>query len=187
MAPKLVPVTSGAFRAVPTGTDVVSPVERLDGHVRLEGAGKGARIYVDLFQSDMEDAEEAHVSSESFPATKEGARAATDYLRARRFHVEVLPPLTLKDIRERQKKALALRSLIAYSGGVTPYEFSAEIGPDDKFRIRGAASYAEQLTNMVAATRDQIFGLGYEPDGTVQVTDRFSIAEQTYRPTGTGG
>ena len=48
-----------------------------DGHVRLEGD----EIMVDIFDSSIKDANDAHVESQAFPYTPAGAREATRFLK----------------------------------------------------------------------------------------------------------
>jgi hypothetical protein len=77
---------------VPTrgGRDLQSKDGKIDGHIRIESyKGVGTKIYVDLFVSAVKDPDEAHVTSESFPWTDEGAKEVTKFLRENGFQVAV--------------------------------------------------------------------------------------------------
>ena len=60
-------------------------------HIRIERCKEsGTNIYVDLFASKVKDADEAHITSESFPWTDEGASEATKFLQENGFRVVVM-------------------------------------------------------------------------------------------------
>ncbi len=78
---------------VPTrrGTDLENQNKTVDGHVRIEDyAGLGTSIYVDLFVSKVSNADEAHITSESFPWSDAGAIEATKFLQENGFRVVVV-------------------------------------------------------------------------------------------------
>ena len=78
---------------VPTraGTDLENGDKTIDGHIRIERYKDiGTNIYVDLFASKMKNADEAHITSESFPWSDEGAGEATKFLQENGFRVVVL-------------------------------------------------------------------------------------------------
>ena len=77
---------------VPTrrGTDLHSQDERMDGHIRIETYKEnGTSIFVDLFLSKIQQADRAHITSESFPWTSDGANEATRFLQENGFRVVV--------------------------------------------------------------------------------------------------
>ena len=62
-----------------------------DGHIRIETYKRiGTNIYVDLFDSAIKDPDEAHIGSESFPWTDEGADETTRFLQEHGFRVAVM-------------------------------------------------------------------------------------------------
>ena len=62
-----------------------------DGHIRIEAYKQiGTDIYVDLFDSAMKDPNEAHLTSESYPWTDEGADEATRFLQKHGFRIVVM-------------------------------------------------------------------------------------------------
>ena len=70
------------------GKDIQDKDGAIDGHVRVETYnGIGTRIYVDLFDSEEEDANKAHITSESFAYSDDGADDATKFLRENGFKV----------------------------------------------------------------------------------------------------
>lgn len=77
---------------IPTraGQDLDSVNGKLDGHIRIETYRElGTRIYVDLFDSSVRDANSAHIDSLLFPWTDEGADEATRFLQSRGFRVAI--------------------------------------------------------------------------------------------------
>jgi hypothetical protein len=84
----------GGFDVViPTrkGRDLRSDDQQIDGHIRIESYKQvGTNIYVDLFVSKVKEADEAHITSESFPWSDEGANEATKFLQESGFHVVVM-------------------------------------------------------------------------------------------------
>jgi len=75
---------------IPTvrGTDLFSEDGRLDGHVRIETYKQvGTRIFVDLFDSSIKDADEAHLLSDFFQLNEDGALQATSFLKRFGFNV----------------------------------------------------------------------------------------------------
>lgn len=78
---------------VPTraGRDLDSRDGKKDGHIRIETyKGVGTRIYVDLFDSSVKDADRAHLKSADFEWTDEGANEATQFLQKNGFQVVVM-------------------------------------------------------------------------------------------------
>jgi len=74
-----------------TGTDLQNNDKTIDGHIRIETYKQlGTSIYVDLFVSAMRDADEAHITSESFLHSIEGADEATKFLQENGFQVAVM-------------------------------------------------------------------------------------------------
>ena len=70
------------------GQDLRDKEGAIDGHVRIETyKGIGTRIYVDLFDSKEKDANEAHITSESFAHSDKGANEATKFLQENGFMV----------------------------------------------------------------------------------------------------
>lgn len=78
----------------PEGTDVESENKDYDAHVRIETLpGNGTRvIMVDVFNSNVEDPNKAHIGSTHFPFSQEGAQLATDFLKGAGFDVKLLLP-----------------------------------------------------------------------------------------------
>ena len=73
------------------GKDLRDKDNTLDGHIRIETwKGHGTQIYVDLFDSSVDDANEAYIASESFPKSIEGANEATKYLANNGFQIVVV-------------------------------------------------------------------------------------------------
>jgi hypothetical protein len=73
------------------GRDLDSSDHRHDAHIRLErfeGDRKDV-ITVDVFDSSVKDAKKAHVESEAFPVTKQGAADASDFLLGYGFEAKV--------------------------------------------------------------------------------------------------
>ena len=87
-------MSKGDFKVVvPTraGTDLENSDKTVDGHIRIEKyKGVGTNIFVDLFASKVKDADEAHITSEEFPWSDEGAAEATKFLQENGFRVAVL-------------------------------------------------------------------------------------------------
>lgn len=74
------------------GQDLRDENGATDGHIRVETyKGIGTRIYVDFFDSNEKDADKAHITSESFAHSEEGAKEATEFLQENGFRVKVLP------------------------------------------------------------------------------------------------
>jgi len=65
------------------GRDFKGP--NTDVHVRREGS----EIMVDVFDSTIKDADEAHLSSESFPANAQGAKEASEFLKGEGIEEEL--------------------------------------------------------------------------------------------------
>jgi phosphoserine phosphatase len=62
----------------------------IDGQIRIEKYKDIAtKIYADLFASKVKDADEAHITSESFPWS-DGAGEATKFLQENGFRVVVM-------------------------------------------------------------------------------------------------
>jgi hypothetical protein len=71
-----------------TGRDLRDKNGATDGYIRVETyEGIGTRIYVDLFDSKEKDADKAHITSESFAHSAEGADEATTFLHENGFKV----------------------------------------------------------------------------------------------------
>ena len=83
------PPTETSRTVVPTveGEDLENVIRTRDAHVQLEDD----EISVDVFDSMVDDPGTAHVDSDSFPNTREGAEGATEYLRSFFFDVRVVP------------------------------------------------------------------------------------------------
>ena len=83
-------------RVTPTtrGRDLESTDKKHDAHIRLEKYRSDRRpsIYVDIFDSSIKSATKAHVESEFFPLTKQGAADASDFLLGYGFDVTVVVP-----------------------------------------------------------------------------------------------
>jgi hypothetical protein len=80
-------------KIIPTrfGTDIENQDGTLDAHIRIETyRGVGTNLFVDLFDSSIRDASEAHLKSEVFPWTDEGADRATRFLQRHGFRVVVM-------------------------------------------------------------------------------------------------
>jgi len=78
---------------IPTrgGKDLTNEDGTVDGHIRIERYKQvGTNIYVDLFASKVKDADEAHITSEAFSWTDEGANEATKFLQENGFQVVVM-------------------------------------------------------------------------------------------------
>jgi hypothetical protein len=73
------------------GVDIEDREGTLDGHIRIETYKEvGTNIFVDLFDSAVKDANKAHLKSEVFPWTDEGADKATRFLQKHGFPVVVM-------------------------------------------------------------------------------------------------
>lgn len=73
------------------GTDLHNRDKTIDGHIRIERYMEtGTNIYVDLFLSKIDRAEDAHLASESFPWNSDGAGEATRFLQENGFRVVVM-------------------------------------------------------------------------------------------------
>lgn len=73
------------------GTDSENATKTMDAHVRVETYKQvGTNVYVDIFNSAIEDPNEAHLISELFHWTDEGAEEATRFLQKRGFRVAVM-------------------------------------------------------------------------------------------------
>jgi hypothetical protein len=71
-----------------TGRDLHDKDGATEGHIRVETyEGIGTRIYVDLFDSEEKDVDKAHITSESFAHSAEGADEATRFLQENGFKV----------------------------------------------------------------------------------------------------
>lgn len=72
------------------GTDLHNRDKTIDGHIRIETYKEtGTNIYVDLFLSKIQRASDAHITSESFPWTSDGANEATRFLQENGFRLVV--------------------------------------------------------------------------------------------------
>lgn len=84
----------GDFKViVPTraGKDLENNDKTIDGHIRIEKfKGAGTSIFVDLFASKVKEANEAHITSEEFAWSDEGAGEATKFLQENGFRVVVM-------------------------------------------------------------------------------------------------
>lgn len=76
-----------SLRPTPRGTDLTSIDLAHDAHVRIETVAGSRLLMVDIFRSTVEDADEAHVASETFPPSPRGHRDASSFLREFRFEV----------------------------------------------------------------------------------------------------
>ena len=62
-----------------------------DAHIRIETYKQlGTNVYVDIFDSAIEDANEAHLTSQVFQWNDEGADLATRFLQKHGFRVAIL-------------------------------------------------------------------------------------------------
>ena len=78
---------------IPTraGRDLYSTDGTNDAHIRIERYKEfGTDIYVDLFDSSVANASEAHIRSESFQYGASGAKEATEFLQENGFRVAVM-------------------------------------------------------------------------------------------------
>ena len=78
---------------VPTrgGKDLENMDKTKDAHIRIETYKEvGTNVYVDLFDSAVEDPNGAHITSEIFPWTDDGADLATRFLQKHSFRVSVM-------------------------------------------------------------------------------------------------
>ncbi len=78
---------------IPTraGRDLHNEDKTLDAHVRVESYRQvGTAIYIDLFDSGIADANEAHILSESFPYDDSGADEASKLLKDDGFRVMLI-------------------------------------------------------------------------------------------------
>ena len=68
---------------IPTsaGIDLFSIDRKYDAHIRVEKFQGEKQITVDVFDSMEKNADAAHIDSQEFPYTQEGAAEAEDYLR----------------------------------------------------------------------------------------------------------
>ncbi len=73
------------------GTDLHNRDKTIDGHIRIETYKQvGTQIFVDLFASRVKNADEAHITSEAFPWSDEGASEATKFLQENGFRIVVM-------------------------------------------------------------------------------------------------
>lgn len=78
---------------VPTraGKDLENMDNTKDTHIRIETYKEvGTNVYVDLFDSAIEDPDDAHITTEMFPWSDEGADLATRFLQNHGFRVVVM-------------------------------------------------------------------------------------------------
>jgi hypothetical protein len=78
---------------VPTrvGKDLESEDGKKDAHIRIETYKQvGTNIFVDVFDSAIEDANKAHLISQAFQWNNEGGDEATRFLQKQGFRVVVL-------------------------------------------------------------------------------------------------
>lgn len=83
----------GAQVVVPTraGRDLESEDGKKDAHIRIETYEQmGTNIFVDIFDSAIEDANRAHLISQVFHWNNEGADEATRFLQMHGFRAVVL-------------------------------------------------------------------------------------------------
>jgi len=80
-----VALVRGIVRPTAEGTDVQGT--RYDAHVRLEDPDT---ISIDVFDARVDDPNEAHVESQTFPASEDGKSALSDYLSDLGIEVRVL-------------------------------------------------------------------------------------------------
>jgi hypothetical protein len=81
------------FVVIPSraGKDLHNSKGTEDAYIRIESYDHfGTAIYVDRFDSDVEDADKAHIASESFPHSDAGAEEATHSLQTHGFRVAVM-------------------------------------------------------------------------------------------------
>ncbi|MDG6906766.1 MAG: hypothetical protein JRN20_13380 [Nitrososphaerota archaeon] len=94
MTPEMSSTQNNRFQIViPTGkgTDLVNVEGTEDAHVRIESHRQiGTNIYVDVFDSMMEDLAETNLVSQTFPCSDGGADEATRFLQGHRFRVAVM-------------------------------------------------------------------------------------------------
>ena len=87
-------VRAGDFQTIiptRTGRDLTNMDETEDAHIRIETyKAIGTRIYVDVFDSSVQDPSAAHIVSEMFPWSDEGADEATQFLQKHKFRVAVV-------------------------------------------------------------------------------------------------
>ena len=77
---------------IPTrvGKDLDNQDRTIDSHIRIETYKHNeTNIYVDIFDSCIEDASQAYLTSETFPYTKSGSNEASKYLQNIGFRVQV--------------------------------------------------------------------------------------------------
>jgi hypothetical protein len=78
---------------IPTryGKDLQNAVQAKDAHVRIETYRQiGTNLFIDVFDSAIEDPNEAHLVSEAFPWSDQGADEATRFLQEHGFHVALM-------------------------------------------------------------------------------------------------
>ncbi|MDV3278027.1 MAG: hypothetical protein LYZ69_06110 [Nitrososphaerales archaeon] len=78
---------------IPTraGKDLENADRTRDAHIRIESYRHvGTNVYVDVFDSATEDADDAHIVSEAFPWADEGADQATRFLQKFGFRTVVM-------------------------------------------------------------------------------------------------
>lgn len=78
--------TARVVRPTRRGMDLTNLTETRDAHVRILDDA----ISVDVFDSTVEDHDDAHLESEEFSNTDEGAMEATEFLRSFAFDVKVV-------------------------------------------------------------------------------------------------
>jgi hypothetical protein len=78
---------------IPTraGRDLANRDKTKDAHIRIESYKQvGTNIFVDIFDSSIKNASNAHLVSGSFPHSDEGAAEATEFLQKHDFGVVVV-------------------------------------------------------------------------------------------------
>ena len=78
---------------VPTrhGKDLQNSVQARDAHIRIETYKQiGTNVFIDVFDSAIEDHDEAHLASEAFPWSDRGADEASRFLQKYGFRVAVV-------------------------------------------------------------------------------------------------
>lgn len=84
-------IRAGVVVPTRTGKDLESADGKKDAHIRIETYKQlGTNIFVDVFDSAIENADMAHLTSRVFRWNDEGAGEATRFLQKTGFRVAVL-------------------------------------------------------------------------------------------------
>lgn len=68
-----------------------SDTQAKDAHVRIEAYRQiGTNLFIDVFDTTIEDPNEAHLVSEAFPWSDQGADEATRFLQGHGFKVAIM-------------------------------------------------------------------------------------------------